>query len=238
MLQRDNKLVALVPMKVHSERIKGKNFKSFAGKPLLHWIIDTLKSIDCIEKVIINTDGKEVLKENGIIESDFIIIRDRKRELCGDYISMNKIIEDDINAVNSDAYLMTHTTNPLLSKKTIKESVDKYYENISNNNYDSLFSVNKYQTRFYKKSGLPVNHDPNNLLRTQDLEIWYEENSNIYIFNKESFKKTNARIGLKPYLFETPLLESMDIDDQQGWVHAEIIKLSQLLHKAQIVESN
>ena len=28
-------LVALLPMKANSERIKGKNFKSFCGKPLL-----------------------------------------------------------------------------------------------------------------------------------------------------------------------------------------------------------
>ena len=64
------------------------------------------------------------------------------------------------------------------------------------------------------------------------MEIWYEENSALYIFNKNSFQLTNSRIGKKPFLLETPLLESMDIDDKQGWTHAEIIKLSGLVYTA------
>jgi CMP-N-acetylneuraminic acid synthetase len=68
-----------------------------------------------------------------------------------------------------------------------------------------------------------VNHDPNNLVRTQDLEPWFEENSNLYIFSQSSFFKTNARIGERPILFETPRCESADIDDQEGWDIAEIL---------------
>jgi CMP-N-acetylneuraminic acid synthetase len=81
--------------------------------------------------------------------------------------------------------------------------------------------VNKFQTRFYRADGSPVNHDPNNLIRTQDLEPWFEENSNLYIFSKPSFEATNARIGKRPILFETPRSESADIDDQEGWDIAE-----------------
>ena len=47
------------------------------------------------------------------------MIRDRPREICGDEISMNKIINDDVKNVPADIYIMTHTTNPLLSKNTI-----------------------------------------------------------------------------------------------------------------------
>jgi len=68
-----------------------------------------------------------------------------------------------------------------------------------------------------------VNHDPNNLIRTQDLEPWFEENSNLYIFSRESFAATHARIGQRPLLFETPRAESADIDDQEGWDIAETL---------------
>jgi CMP-N-acetylneuraminic acid synthetase len=92
--------------------------------------------------------------------------------------------------------------------------------------------VNKIQTRFYREDLSPVNHDPDNLIRTQDLEPWYEENSNLYCFNRESFAATGARIGRRPTMFETPHLESADIDDATGWHLAEIIALSRLISES------
>jgi CMP-N-acetylneuraminic acid synthetase len=76
------------------------------------------------------------------------------------------------------------------------------------------------QTRLYKKDGVALNHDPNILKRTQDLDPVYEENSNLYLFTRESFAQTNARIGKNPILFETPKMESVDIDDEHSWVLA------------------
>ncbi len=225
-------LTALLPLKANSERVKGKNFRNFAGKPLFKWILETLLSIECIDKIVINTDAKELLNKNGIPCHSKILIRNRKKEICGDHVSMNRIIEDDITNIDSETYLMTHTTNPLLSQKTISTAIETYNK-AKQNNSDSLFTVNEFQTRFYKKDGEAVNHDPNNLLRTQDLEPYYEENSNLYIFNKNSFKTTNARIGENPYLFVTPPMESIDIDDMVGWTMAEMVALSQLLFKSQ-----
>jgi len=223
------KTVALLPMKAHSERVKGKNFRSFAGRPLFQWILDALLKVEGIDKVIINTDARDILAANGLVESDRVQIRDRKPEICGDFVSMNRIIEDDIEAVEAETYLMTHTTNPLLSADTISRALSAYDEGVVRDNKDSLFTVNRYQTRFYREDGSAVNHDPNNLIRTQDLEPWYEENSNLYIFTRDSFKKTQARIGESPILFETPHLESADIDDATGWRMAEIIALAEML---------
>ena len=89
--------------------------------------------------------------------------------------------------------------------------------------HDSLFTVNRYQTRFYRADGSAVNHNPDKLERTQDLEPWFEENSNLYIFTRSSFEQAQARIGRHPILFETPRVESLDIDDQAGWDLAELI---------------
>jgi CMP-N-acetylneuraminic acid synthetase len=136
---------------------------------------------------------------------------------------MNSIISDDINNIDSDIYLMTHTTNPFLSSKSIIDALDLFQHKKNLNAIDSLFTVNKFQSRFYNKHCDPINHDPNNLIRTQDLEPWYEENSNLYIFTKESFNSSNARIGKNPIFFETPRFESFDIDNQDDWVLAELV---------------
>ncbi|KUO49475.1 MAG: acylneuraminate cytidylyltransferase [Sphingomonadales bacterium BRH_c3] len=207
-------------MKAHSARVSGKNFKVLGNKPLFRWILDTLLSIGEIEQVVINTDARDVLLENGLDDGygfGRVLIRDRKPELCGDFVPMNDIISDDINAIDAEAYLMTHTTNPFLSSATISAALQAYRQALANGDADSLFSVNKIQTRFYRGDGSAINHDPKVLLRTQDLEPWFEENSNLYIFNRDSFDSTDARIGAWPLMYETPALESMDIDTPAQW---------------------
>ena len=208
-------VVALLPIKAHSERVEGKNFRDMNGKPLFRWILDTLLEVPVIEKIIINTDARDKLKENGLKESDRILVRDRLPEICGDHISMNSILADDIANISADIYIMTHTTNPLLSSNTISRALEKFIQ--ESNRFDSLFSVNRIQSRFYRKNGQAINHDPDKLVRTQDLEPWYEENSNLYIFTRDSFRRTNARIGKSPLMFETPKLESFDIDTPDDW---------------------
>ncbi len=211
------KIVALLPMKAHSERVSGKNFRDFNGKPLFRWILDSLLEVEPIDQVVINTDARYILREHGLDATERIMIRDRKAEICGDHVSMNRIIADDIQHVAADTYLMTHTTNPLLCPQTIRNALTLFEQAYSRGEADSLFSVNKVQTRFYREDGSAVNHDPNNLIRTQDLESWYEENSNLYLFTRDSFQSTNARIGQKPILFEQSRLEAIDIDEPEDW---------------------
>jgi CMP-N-acetylneuraminic acid synthetase len=136
---------------------------------------------------------------------------------------MNLILAEDIAHVQSETYLMTHTTNPLLRAPTIRAALRAFREASSEGRADSLFSVRKYQTRFYRTDGSAVNHDPKNLIRTQDLEPWFEENSNLYIFTPESFRASGARIGTRPVLFEMPKSESYDIDGVDDWNIAEAI---------------
>ena len=218
------KIVALLPMKANSERVKGKNFKNFCGKPLFKWVLDKLLDINEISQVIINTDAQDILYENGMEDNEKILVRNRRKEICGDLVSMNLVINDDVENVEADIYLMTHTTNPLISVDTIKKAISKFTKALeSNQNIDSLFSVNLIQERYYDSAVKPINHDPNNLVRTQDLEPWFKENSNLYLFTKASFMKTKARIGEKPMMLVTPANESIDIDNPDDWDLAELM---------------
>lgn len=208
-------------MKANSQRVKGKNFRPLHGKPLFRWILDSLLAIDAIDAVIINTDARHILAENGLVDGLVdgarVTIRDRAPELCGDQVSMNLILKDDLANTDGTTYLMTHTTNPMLSAATIGAALAAYRGELARGEADSLFSVNKIQTRFYRADASPVNHDPDNLLQTQDLEPWFEENSCLYIFSPDSFARTGARIGTRPMMFETPALESVDIDTPDDW---------------------
>ena len=118
---------ALLPMKANSERVKGKNFREFCGK------------------TVINTDARDPLARNGLVENDRIRIRDRRPDICGDLCST--IIADDVEHVTADR-LMTHTTNPLLQRQTIQKAIQAFDNALSSGSADSLFTVNRLQTRY------------------------------------------------------------------------------------------
>ena len=120
----------------------------------------------------------------------------------------------------SDIYLQSHSTNPLLRSSTIDRAVDKF---LTPGDHDSLFAVNVWRTRFFWTDGRPVNHNPDELLPTQDLPPLLEENSNIYIFTKESFAKRNHRIGKKPMMFEMEYAEAIDIDEMSHFKLADAL---------------
>lgn len=216
------RVAALLPMKGHSQRVEGKNFRLLYGRPLFRWMLDTLLRMPEIDQVIINTDARELLERNGLPRDAKIVIRDRRPEICGDDVSMNLIIADDIEAIDADIYVMTHATNPLLSADTIREALAAFKERRAAGSHDSLFAVDRVQARVYTAAGAAVNHDPALLIQTQDLEPCFVENSNLYIFTRESFRKSAARIGASPLMFETPAGESIDIDTPQDWARAAL----------------
>ena len=204
------KITLLLPMKGNSERVINKNLKLFNGKPLFHAIFDKLITSKYINKVIINTDS-DLIAESAInTYKDFVHIHKRPKNIQGDFVSMNKIIEYDLNNSDSDIYIQTHSTSPLLSIKSLDSAIEKMIN--KSTDFDSIFSVTKIKTRFYDKEGIPFNHDPRKLIRTQDLEPIFEENSGFYIFTKTSFKNAaNKRIGLKPLMFEIDKIDRKSI---------------------------
>ena len=105
-------VVALLPMKANSQRVSGKNFRLFLGKPLFRWVLDTLLEMEKIDKVVINTDARSILEDFGVRSNNKLLIRDRDPGICGDDVSMNKILADDVNFLGDHLYIMTHTTNP------------------------------------------------------------------------------------------------------------------------------
>ena len=216
------KIKALLPMKGTSERVPNKNMRDFNRRPLYHAIMDTLLKSKYIEKVVINTDSKIIVDDAIKNFGESVIIIDRPKEIQGGDVSMNKIIEYDLSKIDGEYFLQTHSTNPLLKVETLDKAIETYFKNLDK--YNSLFSVTRVQTRFYDKNANPINHNPEELLRTQDLEPLYEENSNFYIFSKESFKNAgNRRIGLKPKIFEVNKLEAIDIDEPEDFILAEVL---------------
>lgn len=209
------KITAIVPMKLNNRRLPQKNTKSFTnGKPLCFYILKTLLSVDIIDDVYVycsNEDIKEFIPEG-------VKYLKRSESLDLDTTKMNEVLSAFAEDVPSDIYVMTHTTAPFISGK----SIEKGLEAVMNGDYDSSFAAKKLQD-FLWKDGRPFNYELDNIPRTQDLPPLYEETSGFYIYKSDVITKLNRRIGEKPYIVEVNEIEAVDIDEKEDFDIADAI---------------
>jgi len=205
------KLAALVPMRHHSQRVPGKNYRPLAGKPLFHHIIETLFAVPAIEKIVVDTDSEPITDD---LSQHFpqVKVINRPESLRADDVPMNDVLIYDTNQVQADFYLQTHSTNPLLKPETVSRAIKSFMADYPT--HDSLFSVTRLQTRLYDQHGRAINHDPAVLIQTQNLPPIFEENSCLYIFTRENLIKWHHRIGERPRMFEIDADEAWDIDEE------------------------
>ena len=220
------KVCIIVPIKHNSDRVPGKNFRDFNGKPLFHIVLNTLLKSTYINHIYVDTNSPIVMES---IKKDFkdttISIYERPLELQSGDTPTNVLLENIITHMNLDYdyYLQTHVTNPLLKVETIDECIETFMEK-EKEDYDSLFTAKQLQTRLYTNKNNNVsalNHNPNELIPTQNLEPLYEENSCLYIFKKDILFERHHRIGYKPYIHVMNDIESSDIDIESDFILAE-----------------
>lgn len=201
------KTVAMVPIKLNSERVKEKNLRTFYdGKPLIQFILEALVHSKLVDEVYVYCSDERI--------RDYLIdgVKFLKRPafLDSDSSNCNDIIREFIKEVKADCYVVSHATAPF----TTTESINRCIESVINTEtYDSAFTVEKIQT-FMWENGKPLNFDPNHFPRTQDLNPIYMETSGAFVFTREVFEKYNRRIGISPCLVEVEPMESCDIDTE------------------------
>jgi CMP-N-acetylneuraminic acid synthetase len=205
------KIAALVPMRHHSQRVPGTNYRLLEGKPLFQHIIETLLAVPEIDTILVDTDSRPVSEG---LRRDFpqVLVIDRPAHLCADTISMNEILIYDTSQLTADFYLQTHSTNPLLRPETFSKAIQTFLGDFPK--HDSLFSVTRMQKRLYDLNGQALNHDPNVLIQTQDLPPVFEDNSCMYIFTRQNLARRGNRLGERPLMFEMDAAEAWDIDEE------------------------
>lgn len=213
-------LVALVPMRHESGRVPGKNYRQFGDRPLYHHILKTLLACPLVDEIVINTDSPIIMQD---VPKHFPTVRliDRPEHLRAGDVPMNEVLLHDTAQIEADFYIQTHSTNPLLRPETLTAAIEHFLKQYPV--CDSLFSVTRIQTRLWDQLGRPINHNPQILLRTQDLPPIYEENSNFYIFTRQTLEQRRNRIGDRPMMYEISRNEAWDIDEELDFQVAEYL---------------
>ncbi len=202
------KTVALVPIKLNSQRLPHKNILPIAGHPLCWHLCNSLVKARGIDEVYVYCSDEEVTK----YLPEGTLFKRREKWLDGDLVKGFDIYREFIKEVDADIYVLAHTTSPFIKISSIENAI----EHILNGENDSAFSAERIQT-FAWYQGKPINYDLNDVPRTQDMEPIWVETSAFFMFKKEVFTKYNRRIGFKPFIQEVSGIEAIDIDEPKDF---------------------
>ena len=198
------KIVAIIPIKTQSKRVKNKNFRIVGKKPLYKHLLDKLKKTD-FNEIYIDSDSKEIEKYCNTMEYKFI---KRLPKLAKDNANGNDLLNYHSKIIKADIYFQLFVTAPLLKVKTINKCI-KILKKTKNK--DSIFTVNKIYSWFWFKNK-PINYKPEILPRSQDAQPIIQETTGLYGIKKKALFKKKCRIGYKPILYPISTSESVDLD--------------------------
>ncbi len=203
------KIVAIIPIKSKSVRVKNKNFKKIGKKPLYKFLLEKIKKCN-FDEVYVDSDSKVIKKYCKINNLKFI---DRLPKLAKKTANGNDLLNYHQTIIKADCYFQLYITSPLTKVSTINKCIKIMR---INKQYDSIFTVNKIYSWFWFKKK-PVNYTPSVLPRSQDAEPIVQETTALYGIRSNSLKKTKCRIGLKPYMYQVAEEEIIDLDNEKDF---------------------
>lgn len=132
--------------------------------------------------------------------------------------NFTQIFDSFMKEVDSDIYVYAHATAPFITSETMRQCI----EAVASGKYDSAFCAVKIQDYLWQ-DGEPLNFDPTNVPRSQDLKPIYRETSGVYVFTREAYEKCHRRIGLNPFVKEVTFKEAVDINNPEDFRLAEAL---------------
>lgn len=218
----EEKIVAVVPIKMKNERLPGKNTKLLGNKPLIQYVLHSLVQSKEVNSINVYCSNEEICKY--LIDGVEFIKRPEKLDL--NTSNFTQIFEQFMKIKNADIYVYAHATAPYVTVETIRECV----EAVKSGKYDSAFCATRIQDYLWQ-DGTPINFNPENLPRSQDIKPIYRETSGVYVYRKEVFEKYHRRVGRKPYVKEVSFIEAVDINTAEDFELAECLNNYALTNK-------
>ena len=200
----------VIPAKGTSERVVSKNLYKLNGKSLIYRACE--KSLKCkkVSEVFVDTESEEIIENvKDLFEKGLKLIK-RPKHLATNNTSGNDLVNFEKQFVkNSDLFIHTYATSPLLTFNTIDKCIEKFEENSST--FDSFFTARPIREYIWSDDG-PVNFDLSKLPNSKDLTGFWKETHGLYGIKMEVLNHLSRRLGEKPLPIEISEKESLDID--------------------------
>nr|WP_315255315.1 hypothetical protein [uncultured Flavobacterium sp.] len=200
------KVVAFLPAKGSSDRIKNKNIQVLDGKPLFLRQLEKLSKCEFIDEVYLDTESDEIIDLASEVNCKIL-----KRDLilASNKTDGHQLFYNEVKQVEADIYIQILCTSPFINIDTIKKGIDVL---ISSNTYDSVVLVRKDKQYTWNPETIRTNYDLNNIPNSNNLPDTIIETMGLYIVKKDTAHSLKKRIGERPYLLEAKAIEAIDVN--------------------------
>lgn len=209
------KTACFIPIKQHSERVPGKNFRLVGGIPLYQAMVTKAVASGCFSTVFVDSNSEEVAafsRAHGAVPIA------RRPELALPSANGNDLLVHHGEIEPSyDFYFQLFVTAPLLQLDSIRGAVAALLES---GTHDSVLTTIQHKG-FFWRSGLPISYQPNLLPRSQDLVPIEEETTALYGISRASLFKYRCRVGARPHFFPVSRQEAIDLNTEDDFVYLD-----------------
>lgn len=235
---KKEKILAIIPARSGSRGISNKNIRIFCGKPLLYYPIDVAKKSKIFDRIILDTDSENIAKIGKNLGAQVPYLR--PKTLATDKSSVIDAVLLLLKRLKADGYepdiiSLLQTTSPLRETNDILNC----YKLLKTPGVDSVVTVCESHPRFYhltsKGKLVLVNKETENIINRQQVPMGYILNGCIvYMIKTEAFLKKKLFIFNGTYGVVCPKWRSVDLDNIEDWVHAEVLYKNKVLIKRTI----
>lgn len=210
------KVVAFLPVKGTSERIKNKNTSLLNGKPLFLHTLEKLVKCSFIDEVFLDTE-MDAIYDMGKYTGCTYLKRDPA--LATNKTDGHSLFYNEAKKVDADIYIQILGTSPFIKPSTIQKGVNVLIE--QGDKYDSVVLVRRDKQYTWNDDG--PTYDREHIPNSKDLPDTIIETMGLYITNKEIALNKKRRYGTHPYLLDAEPIEATDVNYPLDFEYAEII---------------
>ncbi|MCK0177109.1 cytidylyltransferase domain-containing protein [Mycolicibacterium sp. F2034L] len=211
------KVAALVAARGGSERVVGKNTKTFADSTLLDIKLAQLRRLRSIDEVVVSSDDDKILN---VGRGYGCTVRRRPDHLATSTAPMSNVYRYMAEEIEADIIVYANCTSPLVRDSTVEALIESFIS--LNSDHDSINTASVVR-EFLVLDGTPINYDPYNQPRSQDLPDIAALNFAVNVIRRETMIARSNVLGNAPCIHTLDQVEGMDIDTRVDFDVAEFL---------------
>jgi len=210
-------IVALIPVKGSSERVKSKNTRPFNDTSLYELKLDQLADVRGFARIIVSSENDRILE---IARDNGFETHSRDPKYSTSDVPMSEVYSYIASEIPGEHIAWINVTNPLAGADVYEKAIEEY--NSMDPKHDCLLSA--YEVKDYLFcNGKPVNFKPNPWPKSQDLAGVCALPFVVSILKRKDMVKWGSCVGEKPYFFYLDRITAMDVDFQEDFDFCEMI---------------
>jgi len=222
------KIVAIIPARGGSKGIPRKNIKTFCGKPLISYIINSALNVKDIGRVMVSTEDEEIAE---VVKKYGAEVIKRPESLAKDEVPTLPVLQHAVKYLEEnenyipDVIVLLYATSPLLKANRISEAIKFLKEK----NFDSVMSVVEDKGHFWiENNGKYKRLYPKVPKNRQYTEPLFRENGAIYVCKRNLLMERGEIVGGKVGFLKMRREETIDIDEPLDFEIAEFLMRRQI----------